>query len=315
MTSNTVDLRAATVEPGEPTQPSGLSQPFAQTAWYAFTASESGSTMVSPYGCCAGNQNVAVYTGSSVGALTEVPWTRTYNGLVFAASAGTTYLIQSGLSGICCGYSQFGITVQRTPLPSVGIYWGPGDPSIFDTVSFFASAYDPAGIGIDSFAWEFGDGASAIGPNASHRFAADGDYSVTLTVSTPDGRVKATTSMVIVRTRDVAIARLAVPQSARASQTRTITVGVENHRDAETVTVTLYRSRPGGAWDQVGQSTQFVPARMGNRTTSFVFAYTFTPDDASIGKVSFRAVASIASGRDSLPGDNEAIAPPTVVGS
>jgi hypothetical protein len=258
---------------------------------------------------------VAVYTGGAVGALTEVPWTRTFSGLVFTASAGTTYMIQSGLSGICCGYSQFGITVQRTPLPSVGVFWGPRDPSIYDTVSFFASAYDPAGIGIDSFTWEFGDGVSATGPNATHRFATDGDYSVTLTVSTPDGRVKATTQTVIVRTRDVAIARLSAPQTARANQSRTITVGVENHRDAETVTVTLYRSRPGGAWDQVGQSTQLVPARTGNRTTSFVFAYTFTPDDASIGKVTFRAVASIASGRDALPGDNEAIAPPTAVSS
>lgn len=312
--SNTVDMRAATLEPGEPTQPSGVFGQFTATAWYAFTASQSGSTMVSTNGCCANNQNVAVYTGGSVGGLTEVSWTRAYNGLVFTATAGTTYMIQSGHSG-AFGGGQLGVTVQRTPLPSVGTFWSPGDPSGFDTVSFYPSAYDPVGIGIDGYTWDFGDGATAVGPFTSHRYAADGDYAVTLRVTTPDGRSNESTATVHVRTRDVAIMKLAAPQAARANQTRTITIGVANRRDAETVTVTLYRSRPSGGWDVVGLSTQLVPGRTGNRTTSFVFSYTFTPDDASIGKVTFRAVATIASGRDALPGDNEAIAPPTIVTS
>jgi hypothetical protein len=77
--------------------------------------------------------------------------------------------------------------------------------------------------------------------------------------------------------------------------------------------MTLWRSRVGGGWDLVGQSTQFVPSKSGNKTTSFVFSYTFTPDDAAVGKVTFRAVATPASGRDAVPGDNEVIALPTTV--
>ena len=45
----------------------------------------------------------------------------------------------------------------------------------------------------------------------------------------------------------------------------------------------------------------------------FGFSYTFTADDAQIGKVTFRAVAVISGARDALPADNEAIAPPTKV--
>ena len=76
------------------------------------------------------------------------------------------------------------------------------------------------------------------------------------------------------------------------------------------------RSNPGNPWNPwltVGVLSQFVPVRHANRTTDFNFSYTFTPDDAKIGKVSFKAVATIITGRDALPADNEAIAPPTKV--
>ena len=112
-------------------------------------------------------------------------------------------------------------------------------------------------------------------------------------------------------TRDVAITKLAVPQSARVHQTKTITIGLENNRGSE---MSLPHSRTTTpSWDFIGQSTQLVPGKSKNRTTSFVFSYTFTPEDATIGKVTFRAVASVNAGRDALPGDNELIAPPTTV--
>jgi len=57
-----------------------------------------------------------------------------------------------------------------------------------------------------------------------------------------------------------------------------------------------------------------VPVRPSNRTTDFNFSYTFTSEDAAIGKVTFRAVASIIEARDALSADNEAISSPTKVG-
>jgi hypothetical protein len=53
--------------------------------------------------------------------------------------------------------------------------------------------------------------------------------------------------------------------------------------------------------------------RGANRTTPFSFNYTFTSDDAAIGKVTFKAIANLVSARDALPADNEAIASPTKV--
>jgi hypothetical protein len=56
-----------------------------------------------------------------------------------------------------------------------------------------------------------------------------------------------------------------------------------------------------------------VSTRSGNRTTDFHFSYTFTSADATLGKVTFKAVANVVDGRDAWPADNEAVASPTKV--
>ncbi|MEM0343656.1 MAG: PKD domain-containing protein [Thermoplasmata archaeon] len=49
-----------------------------------------------------------------------------------------------------------------------------------------ADSYDPDGS-IVSYAWDFGDGAKAMGMTASHTYAMDGDYTITLEVADNDG--------------------------------------------------------------------------------------------------------------------------------
>ena len=313
--ADTVDMRAATVQAGEPTQPAGVFQPFTGTSWYSYTTSQTESLMVTRIGCCASGHNIAVYTGSAVDSLTPVSVARPFDGrAIFTAAAGTTYRIQNGVSGFPFA-SQLGLQIEKTPNPVASMFVNIGDPSIYETVGFGFSGFDPAGVGIDSWSWSFGDGSGATGPNPSHRYAADGDYEVRLTVTTPDGRTAVDKRTVSVRTHDVAIVKLAVPQSGRAGQTKTISVNVANKRDVETVTVTLFRSVPGssGSWEAIAQSTQTLAAKSGNKTTSYVFSYTFTAADATVGKVSFRASASINGARDALPADNESVSPPTSV--
>ena len=304
--SDTVQSIATSVEPGEPT-PQGVS-PFDGTAWYAFTATESRSLMAEA-ACCA-PANVGVYTGDTLGSLDETPVTRSSGRAVFAAEAGTTYRIQLGHSGIG-GSAALGITIRDTPDPVATIFHNPSDPSVFDTLGFFASAFDPAGIGVSSMEWNFGDGETGSGPSISHRYAMDGDYEVTLTVATPDGRTGSSTRLVSVRTHDVGIVKVQVPQAASAGHTRSINVSVASGRYDEIVFVQLYRSVPGG-FAQVGTLTQFVELR--KRSTLFAFSYTFTSDDATVGKVTFKAVATIVSARDALPADNEVVSLPTKVG-
>jgi PKD repeat protein len=230
--------------------------------------------------------------------------------LTFHADADTTYYVQLG--GIFGSRGTLSFTLDITPPPVASYYYNVGDPSIFDTVQFGDQSYDPGGIGIVSEAWSFGDGTTGSGAFPTHHYVADGDYTVKLTVTTTDGRAGSTSRVVHVQTHDVTIAKLTVPQSASVGQTRSISVGLTDNRYPETVQVQLLRSTAGG-WTNVGTLIQSIPVRGATRTTSFAFTYTFTRDDASVGKVSFRAIATIQGARDALPGDNDVIALPTKV--
>ena len=309
--SEIVNMIASTVEPGEPA-PSGISS-FQGTAWWSFVAPESGSMLINELGCCGYSNGVGVYTGSTLGSLSEVTAYRAYGRTVFEAMAGQEYRIQLGHHGLYGGDGRLGVSIDRAPAPSASFSVYPGDPSSFDTISLYGYGYDPAAMPIDSYAWDFGDGGSASGQSATHRYFADGTYPVTITVETIDGRTASYTGNVIVKTHDVAITRLSVPQSATAGQSRQLSVALKNTRYAESVTVTFYRSHVGGGWDQVGSQTQAVPTTSGNRTTTFGALYTFTADDKAVGKVTFKAVATINSARDALPADNEVVAFPTKV--
>jgi hypothetical protein len=306
--SEIVDMRASTVEGSEPT-PSGLGA-FQGTAWWFFVAPESGSMLVSmlQFNCC-GSPNVGVYTGGSVGSLSEIPVTRSGNRVIFTATQGHTYRIQLGHNGTPSD-GRIGILVEKTPNPSASFSYNPFDPNAYDTMTFFGNVFDPAGMPIDSVSWAFGDGGVVNGQFAQHRYLADGSYDVTFTVRMLDGRTTASTSTVLVKTHDVSITRLAVPQTAQAGRSKTITIEVSAARYDENVSVQLWRSVPGG-FEPVGNSMQLVPAR--RQGTPFVFSYTFRPEDQALGKVTFKATASINGARDALPADNEVVALPTKV--
>ncbi len=66
--------------------------------------------------------------------------------------------------------------------------------------SFDASASSDSDGSIVSYAWDFGDGATASGVNASHNYAAGGSYSVTLTVTDDAGAISNSTQTVSVGT-------------------------------------------------------------------------------------------------------------------
>ncbi len=301
------DTSGATREPDEPTAPCDFA-PLGGTVWYAFTPSH--SEEISASADPAVPNMVAAYTGNSLASLTEVGC-RSFGGLLtFQANAGTTYFFQvAGLTGFS-GPLQFNLSL--TPLPIASFSYYPFEPSTFDTIQFADASFDPAGVGFQTFTWDFGDGATATGSFPTHQYAADGDYTVQHSVTTFDGRTGSISLVVPIRTHDVAITRFTLANAAKAGQTRSISVGLNSKRYPETVEVDLFKSGPGG-FVLIGSLTQSVPVRASNRTTDFAFSYTFTSADASIGKVTFRAVATIVSARDALPADNEAISSPVKV--
>ena len=281
-----------------------------ETLWWAFTPSETQTVSVSARGDMV--FYAAVYTGSSLSNLSQVAC-GSFDLASFLAEAGQTYFIQVGSAYLDSGTLQFQIDVA--PPPVARFFIEPSDPSKFETVGFYGwDSSDPANVGIETYFWDFGDGTTIETDCClEHLYGADGDYTVQLTVTTFDGRSASTSKIISIETHDVAITKFSVPKSASAGQTRTITVGVNSRRFPEQVQVNLFRSLPGGGSTQVGSLVQSVPVRNANRTTSFSFSYTFTSEDRSVGKVTFRATATILNDRDALPADNEAISAPTKV--
>ena len=307
--SDTQSSLAGTREPGEPAASCG---PAGNSHWYAFTASSSGSFTVRT---SSGTWPVVgLYRGPSLSSLTELDC-RSGNGaaVTFGTTAGqVTYVQIVDANG--GNYGPITTTIENAPTPNASLWVSMWDPSSYDTISFSDNSSDPGGNAITSRRFEFGDGTSSTnGCCPQHRYFADGDYTVTLTVTTSDGRTGSAQQLVHVQTHDVAITKINVPQSASAGQSRELSVALKNTRYAESVTIVFYRSRVGGGWDQIGSQTQTVPARSGNKTTTFSALYLFTADDKAVGKVTFKAVATITGVRDALPADNEVVALPTKV--
>lgn len=302
--SRTADTQGATLEADEPRGACGTAN---GSVWYSFTPAETAS--VTPdLDYSSGYPMLTVYTGNSLNTLTEVVCGTYYSPLTFRAVAGQTYYFQLGT---LYEPDQFRFGLDVAPAVNADFDFDPSDPSTFEQTRFYDRSNDPAGSSITTRQWQFGDGGSATGYNTSHRYATDGDYTTSLTVTTTDGRTATASQTVRVRTHDVAIDRLLVPASARAGQTRHISVAIRNGRYDDSVRVELYRSTPTG-FVQVGSLTQLVLADP-RQTTDFPFNYTFSPEDAALGKVTFKAVAVIVNARDALSSDNQVISTPTTV--
>ncbi|MEU5567800.1 PKD domain-containing protein [Micromonospora musae] len=301
--SNVQDLSTATAQDGEPT--SCFSS--ARTVWYSYTPE---TTRILTAETGPGYPGIAIYTGSSLGSLSEVSCRPLYGyaPVTFEAQAGTTYLFRIGADFA----EQVTFQLDVAPPPAVDFYAAGVDHNSFDTITFWPSVHDPAGPGIARYTWDFGDGTTSDTLYTNHRFTADGDYTVTLTVWTVDGRSNSVSHAITIRTHDVSIVRLSVPSTARVGQTVGITVNVQNHRYDENVQVRLYRSSPNG-YAYVGDVTKPVPVKAVGRTTAFPFTYTVTADDRTAGKVTFQAVAQLVQNRDALPADNELLSTPVRV--
>jgi PKD domain len=306
-----VDNTAATTELGEP--PSGCTwYGFSRTVWFMYTPEADGFITASLDGW---PFFLAAYTGSELSSLTEIGCRSYYwDPLPIRVVAGQTYYFQLG-SSYEWEYGQFSFYLYPTPDPIADFGWSPGDPNVYENIEFCDWTNDPVSAGIAAHTWEFGDGSASSDNCAYHQYAADGDYTVFHNIITSDGRIDSdgATKTVSVRTHDVSITKVTAPLSASARQTRAITVDVKNTRYPENVRLVLYKSVVGG-YQEVSYLNQYVPVRAGNRTSRFSFNYTFTPQDAALGKVTFKAVAELQDARDAFPADNEAVStPPTKV--
>ncbi|MFN8469803.1 MAG: PKD domain-containing protein [Caldilineaceae bacterium] len=308
----TVTLDGATTEDGE-TAPyaCGAYNGAYQTVWYSYTPQSTATVVAYTNGW---PNFLTVYQGSSLADLQYISCAL-WSEASFYAEAGKTYYVQAGTT--YGGGGQVDLRVEPAPPPTAAMYYYPTPVNTYTNVEFRDNSYGDYGLGFASELWDFGDGTTASGPVVNHTFAKEGTYAVRLTVTTADGRTGSTSEQIVVETHDVAITKFTVPTSARAGQTKSISVGISNKLHDEWVAVSLYRSLPAGSSTYtdalVGTLTQLVPVRSANRTTPFDFTYTFSAADAQQGTMTFKVEATLIDHFDALQGDNTAISLPIKV--
>ena len=102
-----------------------------------------------------------------------------------------------------------GIASEDVPEPVANFVVAPLSPSTDDTVQPYDFSFDPARG--DRGGWDFGDSSTSTEACPPHSFEADGQYVVTLRVTTQDRRSNTATRLVRVMTHDVAIAGIDAP--------------------------------------------------------------------------------------------------------
>ena len=289
--SDTLDVSGASRDPGQPS--TGCSRPLNHSVWYAFTPSED-----APVTATLVEGVVGVFTGTSIDGLDYIACSAPGIPLTVRLTADTPYYFAVSDDNSWGGVVTFNLT--GAPSPVADFHYYPHDPSPFSPVSFTDDSFDPGGNSFASRVWDFGDGASAFGCCPDHQYATDGDYTVTLSVTTTDGRTDSASRIVSVRTHDVTVVSVDVPKTATLGSTKAVTVSVASANYTEDVHVWLLRSVPGG-FETVDLKTQTIPA---GTTVAVRFAYTFTSADASLGTIAFRGQAVIADHVDPIPADN-----------
>jgi len=156
-------------------------------------------------------------------------------------------------------------------LPVADFTFSPSNPTTADTVQFTDASTDQDGT-IESWNWDFGDGATSTLENPTHQFD-DGTYTVTLTVTDDDGGIDSFFDIVTV---------------ANLEPTADFTFTPINPSTADTVQFTDQSSDPDGtiaSWDwdfdDGATSTLENPTHSYSDDGTYTVTLTVTDDDGA----------------------------------
>ena len=143
------------------------------------------------------NQTVLFDASASKGAIAQYQWDFGDGGrstgrvTQHAYALAGTYVVRLTIVddfGRSASTSQT-VTVGQGAQPTAAFVFSPTNPLPATPVFFNASASRPApGRTLTNFAWDFGDGTSGSGVQASHSYTLPGNYTVTLVVTDDVGR-------------------------------------------------------------------------------------------------------------------------------
>ncbi|MFO7587839.1 MAG: S8 family serine peptidase [Gemmatimonadota bacterium] len=153
------------------------------SAWYTgntATNTISGTSMASPHTAGVAALYLEANPSASAATVRNALYDATTKGIVTSSSTANNHLLYSVVSG--------GGSGEPTNQPPTASFTY---SCTYLTCDFDGTvSYDPDGL-IASYAWNFGDGATATGATASHTYASDGTRTVTLTVTDDDGATDA----------------------------------------------------------------------------------------------------------------------------
>jgi len=192
------------------------------------------------------------------------------------------------------------------PVARFAFFGGGADCASNRVVFEDAGSFDPDGGSIASYAWDFGDGATAVGNPATHQYEEDARVTVTLTVTDDEGQTAAMTQP-YPAPGDPDCPPLLEPLStyhAQAGQPLAIPL---HATDADGPTLTILRvAGPGGELDVTpgtlnadGQFT-LVPTATGTYTLTFR-AWDGTAYDEKQARILVYAGSDVDSDHDGIP--------------
>ncbi|MBN1859368.1 PKD domain-containing protein, partial [Candidatus Bipolaricaulota bacterium] len=160
------------------------------------------------------------------------------------------------------------VTVQPSPNqpPTASFTMSPSSPVTGSAVQFNASASTDVDGTIVSYAWTFGDGATASGSTATHTYTSSGNFTATLVVTDDDGGTDAESRTISVSTPQLADLVVTNITHSPASPQLGASVGFEiTIRNQGAIGAGLFRIRLSGA--SSAASTYVWQLSAGNSTT------------------------------------------------
>ena len=199
----------------------------------------------------------------------------------------TTYLTTVDAIEAASGYDLLALlpddieaAVESNTQPPIAEVTGPASLDEGGTATFSASGSLDTNGAIVSYEWNFGDGASGSGASATHTFAQDGSFVVTLTVTDGDGLTD--TASLTVTVSNVAPAVAAIPDATVQAGAAYTVSGSFTDPGADTWTATVDFGDGTAPEQAILTARSFSLAHVYRAAGTFTVAVTIADDDGSV---------------------------------